>query len=131
MQWAGSVVRSDQGTCVIPPTRSQRRTDRHRLRDRPRLRGHPPVFPGDLVPGHAVARIEDPFGTEFKAGGLVLAATGWQEWAMVPANQMSRLPPIRELSPTHALGALGMPGLTAYAGVTRLLRPRIGDTVQR
>ncbi|WP_169808790.1 MDR family NADP-dependent oxidoreductase [Microtetraspora niveoalba] len=84
--------------------------------------GHPPVRPGDLVPGRAVARVVD-------TGEWVLAETGWQEYAAVPSTSLRPLSLPPGVPRTAALGALGTPGLTAYAAVTRLLRPAVGDTV--
>ncbi|GII86134.1 NADP-dependent oxidoreductase [Sphaerisporangium siamense] len=84
--------------------------------------GHAPVAPGDLVPGRAVAQVVD-------TGAWVLAETGWQEYAAVPASSLRPVEVPPGVPRTAALGALGMPGLTAYAAVTRLLRPEPGDTV--
>lgn len=84
--------------------------------------GHPPIHPGDPVPGRAVAQV---VGT----GAWVVAETGWQEYAVVPEGAVRPVAVPPQVPRTAALGALGTPGLTAYAAVTRLLRPVIGDTV--
>jgi len=84
--------------------------------------GHPPITPGDLVPGKAVARVLD-------SGAWVVAETGWQEYAAVPIASLSPLSVPRDVPRTAFLGVLGTPGLTAYASVTRLMRPAPGDTV--
>ncbi|MCC5577298.1 NADP-dependent oxidoreductase [Microtetraspora sp. AC03309] len=84
--------------------------------------GHPPVLPGDLVPGRAIARVVD-------TGEWVVAETGWQEYATVPAASLRPATTPPGVPRTAILGALGSPGLTAYATVTRLLRPTVGDTV--
>ncbi|MGI5158894.1 NADP-dependent oxidoreductase [Microbispora sp. CA-102843] len=84
--------------------------------------GHPPVHPGELVPGRALAQVVD-------TGEWVVAETGWQEYAAVPVSSPRPLPVPSGVPRTAALGVLGMPGLTAYAAVSRLLRPEVGDTV--
>ncbi|WP_106398840.1 MDR family NADP-dependent oxidoreductase [Actinocorallia populi] len=84
--------------------------------------GHPPIAPGDLVPGRAIARVVD-------SGAWVVAETGWQEYAAVPSAALSPLSVPQGVPRTAVLGALGTPGLTAYSTVTRMLRPAAGDTV--
>ncbi|MDA0638753.1 NADP-dependent oxidoreductase, partial [Nonomuraea sp. MCN248] len=84
--------------------------------------GHPPIHPGDLVPGRAVAQV---VGT----GEWVVAETGWQEYATLPTDSLRPLTLPPGVPRTAVLGALGTPGLTAYAAITRLIRPVIGDTV--
>lgn len=84
--------------------------------------GHPAVHPDDLVPGRAVGQV---VGT----GAWVVAETGWQEYACVRETSVRpvRVPP--GVPRSAVLGVLGVPGLTAYAAITRLLRPRVADTV--
>jgi NADPH-dependent curcumin reductase len=90
--------------------------------------GSAPVGVGDVLPGRAVARVEVAAGP-FRTGDLVLAETGWQEWAVVPATAAEPVDVPPGVRPSAALGVLGMPGLTAYAAVVRLMRLTPGDTV--
>ncbi len=61
-------------------------------------------------------------------GAFVLAYTGWQTHAVVPARHTRRLDP--DAAPVStALGVLGMPGFTAYAGLLEIGRPAEGETV--
>ncbi|MFG1943653.1 zinc-binding dehydrogenase [Nonomuraea sp. NPDC048826] len=84
--------------------------------------GHPPIHPGDLVPGRSIAQVVD-------TGAWVVAETGWQEYATVPADSLKPVTVPPGVPRTAVLGALGTPGLTAYAAINRHLRPVIGDTV--
>ncbi len=61
-------------------------------------------------------------------GTFVLAHTGWQTHAVVPARQTRRLDPAAAPIST-AVGVLGMPGFTAYAGLLQIGRPQEGETV--
>jgi NADPH-dependent curcumin reductase CurA len=90
--------------------------------------GSPPVSPGDVVPGRAVARVVEP-AAGFAVDDLVLAETGWQEFAAVDASSTVRVDVPKGVPPSAILGVLGMPGLTAYAAVTRLMELTPGDTV--
>lgn len=86
-----------------------------------------PLNIGDVMESECVLQVaEDAQG--FKAGELVRGFAPWQERAVVPASALTRLPEGID-PPSLALGVLGMPGLTAYAGVRRLLEPKAGETL--
>jgi NADPH-dependent curcumin reductase CurA len=53
---------------------------------------------------------------------------GWRTHATVDADTVRRVQTAGN-SPTTALGALGMPGFTAYAGIKVIGQPKIGETV--
>ena len=86
-----------------------------------------PLAAGEAMSSELVLRIAENAGG-FRVGELVRAFGPWQRSLRLPVGQ---LVPVRaEIDPPSlALGVLGMPGLTAYAGVTRLLRPEEGQTV--
>lgn len=87
-----------------------------------------PVRPGDVVPGRAVAEVVES-RSDIPLGTHLLAETGWRTEAVVDADSTARVETPAGVSPSVALGALGMPGLTAYAAVRRHLLVRPGDTV--
>jgi len=56
---------------------------------------------------------------------------GWQEWSVVSAEQPGAL---RKVDTTHVplshyLGAVGMPGVTAWYGLVKIIEPKAGQTV--
>jgi NADPH-dependent curcumin reductase CurA len=59
---------------------------------------------------------------------VVLAYTGWQQYGVTTADAVRTLDPA-QVPVTTALGVLGMPGFTAYAGLTQIGRPQPGETV--
>jgi NADPH-dependent curcumin reductase CurA len=65
----------------------------------------------------------------YAIGDIVLAPTGWRTHAAIPGKvAMRKLDP--KLAPiTTGLGVLGMPGFTAYAGLTIIGKPKPGETV--
>lgn len=90
----------------------------------------PEVPVGDAVRGVGVGRVIASRTPALPEGSLVQALTGWQEYALVSAADP--LPPMVAppgLPVEHALTACGITGLTAYFGVTDLLRPISGETV--
>ena len=88
----------------------------------------PPVAVGAVMIAQAVARVEESRHQNFAAGDLVLADSGWQEFALARAGDLQRLPARME-SPSRALGVLGMPGFTAYVGLLEIGRPQTGETL--
>jgi len=87
-----------------------------------------PVGIGEVMPGESVAEIlvsEDP---DYAEGEIVLAQTGWRAHAVSKGVALRKLDP--SLGPiTTGLGVLGMPGFTAFAGLTLIGRPKTGETV--
>ncbi len=87
-----------------------------------------PVAVGDVMVGGAVARVEASRDARFAPGDWVVAYSGWQEFAVVDAASARRLPDTIP-RPSYALGVLGMPGFTAYAGLLAIGEPKPGETV--
>lgn len=86
------------------------------------------IQPGELMAGEAISRVLSSNDPDFAGGDIVAAHTGWQAYSAIDAGDVRRIDP--ELGPLSTfLGILGMPGLTAYAGLLRLGEPRDGDVV--
>jgi NADPH-dependent curcumin reductase CurA len=80
--------------------------------------------------GGAVGRVEKSTVPAIAEGTIVRHGLGWREWAVVPARQAEPVDPAADGVPTSAyLGVLGMPGLTAWAGLFRLASFSAGDAV--
>lgn len=88
----------------------------------------PPVAIGDVMIGGVVSQVLSSRHPDFKEGDLVMAYTGWQEYAVSDGTGAHKLPAGFD-HPSHALGVLGMPGYTAYAGLIDIGQPRAGETV--
>jgi NADPH-dependent curcumin reductase CurA len=58
----------------------------------------------------------------------VLSHSGWQTYAVADAASLRKLDP-QDAPVTTALGVLGMPGFTAYAGLLTIGQPKPGETV--
>ena len=86
---------------------------------------------GDLVRGEGLVEVLASRHPAMAAGEQWVAACGWRSHALLDAAavaQARRLPAWLD-RPTLALGGLGMPGLTAWAGLNRLADARAGDTL--
>lgn len=89
----------------------------------------PPFQLGEALLGGAVGEVLESTVDGFAAGDLVLHGLGWREHAVVDARAARKVEPIAGLSPSLYLGALGMPGLTAYVGLLDIAEFQPGDTV--
>ncbi|WGY04604.1 NADP-dependent oxidoreductase [Nocardioides sp. QY071] len=87
-----------------------------------------PVPVGGVMVGQTVCEVVESRSERRAVGDIVLAYTGWQTYAVADARHTRRLDP--EAAPVStALGVLGMPGFTAYAGLLEIGRPQPGETV--
>src|SRR5215469_6795273 len=88
----------------------------------------PPVKVGGLMVGGTVGEVVESKDPAFAAGDVVTAYTGWQKYAAADVAHIRKLDP--SVAPVStALGVLGMPGFTGYAGLTQIGRPKPGETV--
>jgi len=88
----------------------------------------PPVAVGDEMIGGTVSRVESSLHPDYQTGDLVLGFSGWQDYAVSDGTGLTKLDP-RMPQPSLALGALGMPGFTAYMGLLDIGQPKAGETV--
>lgn len=83
---------------------------------------------GAAVPGEVVAEVAESRDPNFKPGDIVTSFSGWQDYAALPGSILRRVDPT--LAPlSTAVGVLGMPGLTGWAGMVKLAEPKAGETV--
>lgn len=87
----------------------------------------PPFELGKPLEGGAVGEVIESRTPEFKPGDAVTSGWGWREYFMAPPKELR--PVSRELQPLSLyLGALGMPGMTAWVGLN-LAEVKAGDVV--
>jgi NADPH-dependent curcumin reductase CurA len=87
-----------------------------------------PVGIGEVMVGGTVCVVEESRHPDWAVGDLVLSYSGWQTHELSDGSGLRRLDP--SVAPVStALGVLGMPGFTAYAGLLEIGRPQPGETV--
>jgi NADPH-dependent curcumin reductase CurA len=87
----------------------------------------PPVPLGGTMPGGTVSRVVASRHPQYRAGDLVLANAGWQDYSVSDGGDLQAIGEMAR--PSLALGALGMPGFTAHVGLLDIGQPRAGETV--
>jgi len=87
-----------------------------------------PYEVGAPMDGPAVGRVLASNAEGFAPGDYVVHVLGWRDYAVLDAATAFKVDP--QVAPLPAyLGVLGVPGLTAYIGMTRFAEVTDGDTV--
>ena len=92
----------------------------------------PPFQIDEPLDGGAVGEVVESRAEGFAEGDLVLHGLGWRDMAVVPAKAARKVSTNvggAQVSPSAYLGALGMPGITAYGGLMRVGEFHSGDAV--
>jgi NADPH-dependent curcumin reductase CurA len=88
---------------------------------------------GEVMTGETVGEVVASADPGFAVGDLAVGARGWQSHVLSKAAQLTKVAqpdPAKGAPPISTyLGVLGMPGATAYTGVTDILKPKAGETV--
>jgi NADPH-dependent curcumin reductase len=87
-----------------------------------------PVEVGDVLVGGTVCTVEESRHPDYVEGDVVLSYSGWRTHTLSDGSGLRKLD--SSVAPVStALGVLGMPGFTAYAGLLEIGRPQPGETV--
>lgn len=87
-----------------------------------------PVEIGGVMTAQVVGQVVTSNLAGFEAGDYVLAGSGWQDYALSDGTDVFNMGKAPQ-NPSWALGILGMPGYTAYAGLLKIGEPKPGETV--
>ncbi|RZJ05069.1 MAG: NADP-dependent oxidoreductase [Brevundimonas sp.] len=93
--------------------------------------GYLPAVPiGGVMRGLTLGVVEESGSEKYKVGDIVTtAAGGWSDYAVVPDTTVSRIHRAPGLPLTANMSVMGMTGLTAWAGVTDVLKAKAGETL--
>lgn len=81
------------------------------------------------IPGAVIGQVVESRSTDFAEGDWAHAMEGgWQEYVAIASAEARKIDPNVAPLAAHA-GVLGMPGLTAWSGITQLAKVGPGDTV--
>ena len=88
----------------------------------------PPVGIGEVMRAIAVGTVEASKNPKFKDGDTVTGLFGVQRFAISDGSGVIRVDPAKA-PPERWIGGLGMPGMTAYFGLSEVAVPNAGETV--
>ena len=86
---------------------------------------------GQTMGGGTVGEVVESKNTKYAVGDKVVGMGGWQQYSVVDGDQLGAL---RKVDTTHValsayLGAVGMPGVTAWYGLVKIIEPKAGETM--
>jgi NADPH-dependent curcumin reductase CurA len=86
---------------------------------------------GQVMQGGTAGEVVESRSPKYQPGDKVVGMGGWQEYSVVGADQAGAL---RKVDTTHVplshyLGAVGMPGVTAWYGLVKIIEPKAGETM--
>jgi len=86
---------------------------------------------GQTMGGGTVGEVVESRNAQYAVGDRVVGMGGWQQYSVVDGNQPGAL---RKVDTTHVplsayLGAVGMPGVTAWYGLVKIIEPQAGQTM--
>ncbi|GAA2129822.1 NADP-dependent oxidoreductase [Kitasatospora kazusensis] len=84
---------------------------------------------GTPLEGRSIGRVIDSRTPELAVGDLVFHRYAWRTHALVRPAEVRVLPPLAGIPLSAYLGVLGGTGLTAYVGLTRVLRLQPGESL--
>jgi NADPH-dependent curcumin reductase CurA len=88
----------------------------------------PPVGLGEVMRALGIGRVVKSSDPEISVGDHVSGLFGVQDYALMKVKELTRVNP--KLAPLpRFLGALGMPGMTAYFGLLDVGQPKAGETL--
>ncbi len=91
--------------------------------------GHTRLNQGDVIYGRCLGEVIESKHPDYKVGEIVVSESGWQQFYVASGSAHDEVRKVKPDAPLSSyLGVLGMPGLTAWAGVEKLAQPKLGDT---
>ena len=86
---------------------------------------------GEVFQGGTVGEVIESRHPKFAVGDKVVGFGGWQEYSVVDARQAGTLKKVdtTHVPLSHYLGAVGMPGVTAWYGLNKIIAPKAGETL--
>ena len=87
-----------------------------------------PVHLGEVMAGQTVGEVIESQDPRFKPGDKVLTSLGWQLYGVAKASDLMPID-VKRAPASYYLGILGMPGMTAWFGLSEIGQPKAGETL--
>ncbi|MDR5813399.1 NADP-dependent oxidoreductase [Caballeronia sp. LZ033] len=123
-------------TPLAPLAEGEVRVRNHYLSLDPYMRGRmddaksyaPPQPLNEVMIGGTVGVVSESRNPKFAVGDNVVGMLGWQEYGTSDGTMLNQVDASRVPLSAY-LGALGMPGVTAWYGLNGIIKPKAGETV--
>jgi len=80
------------------------------------------------IKGGVIAKVVESKSNSIIAGDIVTGTLPWATYCIEKIENLRKID-VQKALPGYYLGILGMPGITAYIGMTKICKPLNGDTV--
>lgn len=86
---------------------------------------------GEVMIGGTAGEVVESRNAKLSVGDQVVGMGGWQQYSVVDAAQVGALRKVdtSHVPLNHYLGAVGMPGVTAWYGLVKIIEPQAGQTL--
>ncbi len=86
---------------------------------------------GQVMGGGTAGEVVESQSAKYAVGDKVVGMGGWQQYSVVDVNQPGALRKVdtSHVPLSHYLGAVGMPGVTAWYGLVKIIDPKAGQTM--
>ena len=86
---------------------------------------------GQVFQGGTVGEVVESQHPKYAVGDKVVGFGGWQQYSVVDASVPGSLKKVdtTHVPLSHYLGAVGMPGVTAWYGLNKIIAPKAGETL--
>ena len=81
-----------------------------------------------VMVGGTVGEVVESKNPKFKVGDKVVGMLGWAEMGVADGSALRKVDDIR-IPLSAYLGSVGMPGMTAWYGLTQIMQPKAGETI--
>jgi hypothetical protein len=88
----------------------------------------PPAQLQEVMVGQTVGEVIATHDARFAVGDKVLTSLGWQRYGIARGEELTKID-ATQFPPSYYLGILGMPGMTAWFGLTEIGQPKPGETL--
>ncbi|KAK9670725.1 hypothetical protein K7432_017579 [Basidiobolus ranarum] len=97
------------------------------------IKSYVPAFTiGEVMQVGGVSQVIKSKNPEYQEGDIVTGMIGWENYTVISGGKdLHKIEGARESSIplSYHLGVLGMPGMTAYAGLFKIGEPKEGETI--
>ncbi len=90
----------------------------------------PATQPGTIISTYGISEVVRSKNPEYAPGEIVYSWVRWETFTVIDEANLQYLHTVKpDIDPVYYLGPLGTPGLTGYAGITQVAKPKKGETV--
>src|SRR5436190_20334052 len=90
----------------------------------------PATKPGTIISTYGISEVVRSKNPAYAPGDIVYAWVRWETFTVVDEANLQYVHTVTpDIDPVYYLGPLGTPGLTGYAGITQVAKPKKGETV--